>query len=345
MLSLCLYYDPPARGAALLPSDTGRRGDVRSPGSGSSATLHPPPFALYYVYASVPLTCWFIPGAVAAASRVAVAVRDIGRTSISTGPVVRYPHVQTAAVVRRPDHPTRVTSVTEADGRAEWELRSRAMEEGQAARRRVPGARVCCGGPDDWPTCPSTSWRPGPAYHSPQWPESSPGKLAPSLRMFQRLLAAAGLSLVVVDADGRVVQPMRESDDVRNGGDRRYPSHLDTILDPRSGEWWGDAYGLARPPETFWRNRARRDAMRAMSEYETRAHLHRHESPPPEWEAITRLQMRAGLAAGVPPGPDPGSQRGRPQRPGLGRQWVTLRSHPFRRYAPSPFARAAGHGH
>jgi hypothetical protein len=41
----------------------------------------------------------------------------------------------------------------------------------------------------------------------------------------------------------------------RRGGpassaERRYPAHLDTVLDPAPGEWWGDRYGLARPPET-----------------------------------------------------------------------------------------------
>jgi transcriptional regulator with XRE-family HTH domain len=180
--------------------------------------------------------------------------------------------------------------VTEAEGRAEWERRSRAMEEGQAriGAFPVPGLLRRARRLADL-SQHQLATRAGVPQSTVARVES--GKLAPSLRMFQRLLAAAGLSLVVVDADGRVIQPMRESDDVRNGGDRRYPSHLDTILDPRSGEWWGDAYGLARPPETFWRNRARRDAMRAMSEYETRAHLHRHESPPPEWGAITRLQV------------------------------------------------------
>jgi transcriptional regulator with XRE-family HTH domain len=181
-----------------------------------------------------------------------------------------------------------VRSVTEAEGRAEWERWSQAMEEGQD---RVGGYPV-----------PGLLRRARRLADLSQHqladkakvPQSTvarieSGKLAPSLKTFQRLLSAAGLSLVVIDGEGRVVLPMRESDDTRNGGDRRYPSHLDTVLDPRTGEWWGDAYGLARPPETFWRNRARRDAQRAISEYETRAHLHRHESPPPEWGARTGL--------------------------------------------------------
>ena len=44
---------------------------------------------------------------------------------------------------------------------------------------------------------------------------------------------------------------MRDWEDTRDGAERRYPSHLDTILDPEPGEWWADIYGLARPPETF----------------------------------------------------------------------------------------------
>jgi len=93
------------------------------------------------------------------------------------------------------------------------------------------------------------------------------GELTPSLDVTQRLLATAGLHLVVVDGEGRVVKPMRESDETRDGGGRRYPSHLDTILDPKDGEWWADEFGLARPPETFVRDRQRRDRMRAYARW------------------------------------------------------------------------------
>ena len=177
---------------------------------------------------------------------------------------------------------TDVTDVPEPEGRAEWERRSDAMEQGQAAAGAypVPGLLRRARRMAD------LSQRQLAARA--KVPQSTlarieSGQRAPSLKVFQRLLAAAGLSLVVVDSEGRVVRPMRESDDTRDGGDRRYPSHLDTILDPLPGEWWGDNYGLARPPETFYRNRRKRDAMRAMSEYETRARLHRHASPPLEW--------------------------------------------------------------
>lgn len=96
------------------------------------------------------------------------------------------------------------------------------------------------------------------------------GAIVPVLPVFARMIAEAGLWLVMVDDEGHIVQPMRDIDDIRNGGGRLYPSHLDTILDPRPGEWWGDQYGLARPPETFHRDPKRREAQRARSVYSVR---------------------------------------------------------------------------
>ncbi len=108
------------------------------------------------------------------------------------------------------------------------------------------------------------------------------GSLAPSLGLLRRILAAADLGLVAVDRQGRLVRPMRDRDDLRDGAERRYPSHLDTVLDPRSGDWWGDRYGLARPPETFYRDRRRRDDQRRRSQWEVRVAQYRHVPPPPE---------------------------------------------------------------
>ncbi|MET7945556.1 helix-turn-helix transcriptional regulator [Micromonospora sp. NPDC005324] len=107
------------------------------------------------------------------------------------------------------------------------------------------------------------------------------GNLAPSLAVFERLLGAAGLFLVVVDQEGRVVLPMDDRDDVQDGAGRRYPSHLDTILDPEQGEWWGDIYGLTRPPETYHRSSADREARRRRSQWEVRVAQHRTAPPPP----------------------------------------------------------------
>lgn len=130
------------------------------------------------------------------------------------------------------------------------------------------------------------------------------GEITPSLGVMQRILDAAGLSLVVVDHEGHVVQPMRDVADMHDGADRRYPAHLDTILDPRPGEWWGDQYGLARPPETFYRDRRRRDACRARSQWEVRVKLFRGVPPPPDPEAHDRRLAAIRAAArprDVPP--------------------------------------------
>lgn len=107
------------------------------------------------------------------------------------------------------------------------------------------------------------------------------GTLIPSIALLRRIIAAAGFRLAVVDEFGRVLQPMRDREDTRDGAERRYPSHLDTILDPEAGEWWADIYGLARPPETFHRNRAVRDAMRRRSQWEVRVAKYRGDPPPP----------------------------------------------------------------
>ena len=108
------------------------------------------------------------------------------------------------------------------------------------------------------------------------------GAQAPSLRVFLRILAVAGLRVVVVDSDRRIVLPMAEWGDTRDGAERQYPAHLDTILDPLPGDWWGDIYGLLRPPETFWRDREARDCQRARSQWEVRVKKYRHVPPPPD---------------------------------------------------------------
>jgi transcriptional regulator with XRE-family HTH domain len=113
------------------------------------------------------------------------------------------------------------------------------------------------------------------------------GTLTPSIALLQRVLGAAKLWLVVVDDAGHVVEPMKDWQDTRDGAGRRYPSHLDTILDPKPGEWWADQYGLAAPPETFRRDRAVRDMQRIRSQWEVRVAKFRAVPPPPDpfaWE-------------------------------------------------------------
>ena len=107
------------------------------------------------------------------------------------------------------------------------------------------------------------------------------GQLTPSVDLLLRLLDIGRLSLVAIDENGNVVQPMRVWDDVRDGAERRFPAHLDLVLQPRPGEWWGDVYGLARPPETFHRNRRYRDAQRRRSRWEVRVKQFRYDPPPP----------------------------------------------------------------
>ncbi|GII21326.1 helix-turn-helix domain-containing protein [Planosporangium mesophilum] len=111
------------------------------------------------------------------------------------------------------------------------------------------------------------------------------GARAASVALFSRLVDAAGMHLLVVDDHGRVITPMLDREDLRDGAERRYPSHLDTITDPEPGEWWADIYGLARPPETFFRDRRLRDAMRRRSQWEVRVAKYRTspEPPDPRW--------------------------------------------------------------
>ncbi|GAA5147153.1 hypothetical protein GCM10023321_07720 [Pseudonocardia eucalypti] len=107
------------------------------------------------------------------------------------------------------------------------------------------------------------------------------GGYAPSLAMLSRLLAVADVHLVAVDGQGHVVPPLRAWDNTKDGANRHFPAHLDTVLDPRDGEWWGDRFGLARPPETYHRDRRLRDAQRARSRWEVRGMQSDRASEPP----------------------------------------------------------------
>ncbi|MEU4788980.1 helix-turn-helix transcriptional regulator [Micromonospora tulbaghiae] len=119
------------------------------------------------------------------------------------------------------------------------------------------------------------------------------GSLTPSLTMLSRIVGTAGFRLVVVDEAGRLLKPMRDRADLRDGAERRYPSHLDIVTDPEPGEWWADRYGLARPPETFYRNREVRDWLRRRSQWEVRVAKYRSVPPPPD-------PQRCGYRGGPP---------------------------------------------
>jgi transcriptional regulator with XRE-family HTH domain len=108
------------------------------------------------------------------------------------------------------------------------------------------------------------------------------GERMPSLNVFDRLILATGHFLAVVHDNGNVLHPMQDRWDLRDGAQRRYPSHLDVIVDPVDQEWWGSIYGLARPPETYYRNRRVRDDQRRRSQWEVRVDKYRHDPPPKE---------------------------------------------------------------
>lgn len=123
------------------------------------------------------------------------------------------------------------------------------------------------------------------------------GELRPSLEALERLLEVAGLRLVAVDREGHRVEPMGDIGGIHDSVGRRFPTHLDLILDPRPGEWWGDRYGLARPPETFHIDDELRQVQRLYSRWVTRPKRYRGEPPPisPDWLLrIRELSRRRG---------------------------------------------------
>lgn len=138
------------------------------------------------------------------------------------------------------------------------------------------------------------------------------GTLTPSVALLQRVLGAAKLWLVVVDDEGHVVEPMKDWQDTRDGAGRRYPSHLDIILDPKPGDWWADIYGLAAPPETFRRDRGVRDMQRVRSQWEVRVAKYRSVPPPPD---PFTLERRRAYLAGYERGHSSRAYRFMPRRP------------------------------
>lgn len=104
----------------------------------------------------------------------------------------------------------------------------------------------------------------------------------PSIATLLRIVDVAELMLVVTNADGKVIAPMRVWDETRDGGEKMFPAHLDLVLDPVADDWWASSYGLAKPPETYHRNRVWRDAKRRRSTWEVRVKQFRHDPPPPK---------------------------------------------------------------
>ncbi|WP_344026412.1 helix-turn-helix transcriptional regulator [Pseudonocardia kongjuensis] len=127
--------------------------------------------------------------------------------------------------------------------------------------------------------------------------------LVPALTTLAAILAVGGIRLVAVDEENRRVTPMEDpsGDELRDGAGRRFPSHLDVILDPEPGEWWADRYGFARPPETFRRDRTMRDVMRRRSVWEVRVKDYQWADPPPTIERWIQLQARCEQCGRIPP--------------------------------------------
>lgn len=107
------------------------------------------------------------------------------------------------------------------------------------------------------------------------------GTKLPGLRTLQRIFNIAGYGLAVLDRDDRLVVPLMIWGGIRDGAGRRYPAHLDTIVDPEGGEWWATKFGLAKPPETFRRSRVVRDHERRVSQWQVRVAKYRF-APYPE---------------------------------------------------------------
>jgi transcriptional regulator with XRE-family HTH domain len=106
------------------------------------------------------------------------------------------------------------------------------------------------------------------------------GDKRPNLDSLRRILNSAGLTLMIVGPANQLVMPLETWGGIVDLAGRRFPAHLDTIVDPAYGEWWGDVFGLARPPETFRRNRAWRDYERERSRRHVRGPRFRLEPPP-----------------------------------------------------------------
>lgn len=101
----------------------------------------------------------------------------------------------------------------------------------------------------------------------------------PTIAMMQKLLAAAGLRLAVVDADGAEVEPMPEPAQ-RDYGRRNYPAHLDVRRHRRLGDWWYDQWQtttLPPPTHTFHLDRWLRDRRRDQLDITARDDDDRHQ--------------------------------------------------------------------
>lgn len=112
------------------------------------------------------------------------------------------------------------------------------------------------------------------------------GAVQPRVAQLGTLLGLVGWHLGVIDETGRLAPALEHvAHPLRDGGDRHYPAHLDLIVAPERGEWWGDWLGYQSPPETYRLDRAARDVRRAQSQWDLRRgpYQTRPNAPRPTW--------------------------------------------------------------
>jgi HTH-type transcriptional regulator/antitoxin HipB len=132
--------------------------------------------------------------------------------------------------------------------------------------------------------------------------------------MFQRLLRACGLALVVVDSEGAQVAPF-PADAVRDNAGRRFPAHLDLRPpdDLPDEAMTSPRYDRA-PVRAWYHRRAERDRRAAAgtgrTDHATAAELELHRlrrlyGRTPWWpEREAAIERRLGLGPGAAPGAD-----------------------------------------
>ncbi len=125
------------------------------------------------------------------------------------------------------------------------------------------------------------------------------GQIVPDVRLFCRIMAAAGLRLAVLDPEGRDVAAVSD-DAVRDNAGRRFPAHLD-VAPPDEVPYERWAYPrYDRPAARGWyqlRPARDRDAAGRVSG--------RPDDHPTEGELETRARLMAGPQPRVAPVPVP----------------------------------------
>lgn len=89
------------------------------------------------------------------------------------------------------------------------------------------------------------------------------GQVAPSADLLSRILAIAGLRLVVIDSAGELVDPVAE-DLARDNAGRRYPAHLDVHpVESASADYQWRPRHERQAPKAWFQLRPERDRCRA----------------------------------------------------------------------------------